>query len=53
MRVSRAFQEAGFVDLGAHLEAVADRDTPDVISKYLPRHDHDGDVEEEQAARYS
>lgn len=56
MRVSRAFQEAGFVDLGAHLEAVADRDTPDVISKHLPSHGHEGDddvdVEEKQVARY-
>jgi len=54
MRVSGAFREAGFVDLGAHLEAVADRDTPDVISKYLPSHDHDGDgdVEDEQVTRY-
>jgi hypothetical protein len=50
MRVSRFFQEAGYIDLGAHLEVVADRDTPHVISKYLPGHDLDG--EEEQVSRY-
>lgn len=49
MRVSRAFQEAGFVDLGAHLEEMASRDIPNVISKYLEPAERRADAEVEEA----
>ena len=52
MRASQAFREAGFVDLGAHLEEVAKSDIPDVISKYLPHQDLDVDVEEERSTAH-
>ena len=56
MKVSQAFQAAGFEELGAYLEEVASRGYPEVISQYLPsaREHVDGEVEgdeERHAAR--
>lgn len=50
MKVSQAFQAAGFEELGAYLEEVASRGYPEVISQYLPsaREDVDGEGEEER-----
>ncbi|MFC5511147.1 DUF6685 family protein [Massilia jejuensis] len=52
LKVSQAFQAAGFEELGAHLEEIANRDVPEVISKYLaPSHgEADVDAEEEHEA---
>lgn len=52
LRVSQAFQAAGFEELGAHLGEMASRDIPVVISKYLaPEHgEADVDAEEEHEA---
>jgi len=49
MKVSQAFKDAGFEELGAHLEEISRRDVPDVISKYLPSQDIgiDADGEDE------
>jgi hypothetical protein len=52
LKVSQAFQAAGFEELGAHLGEMASRDIPKVISKYLaPEEGHaDAAVEEERSA---
>lgn len=50
-KVSQAFQAAGFEELGAHLEEVAKRDIPEVISKYLAREQDDVAEEEQYAER--
>ena len=53
MRVSQAFQAAGFEEFGAHLAELASAEIPDVISKYLPSGElGSDDVDEEPVARY-
>jgi len=57
MKVSQAFKEAGFEELGAHMAEVASRDVPEVISKYLLGKgqdvDADADGETEVAGQYA
>lgn len=48
LNVSQAFQKAGFEELGAHLEEVANRDIPEVIRKYLAREYGEADVDAEE-----
>lgn len=48
LKVSQAFQKAGFEELGAHLEEVASRDIPEVISKYLAPEEGEADVQAEE-----
>lgn len=48
LKVSQAFQAAGFEELGAHLEEVASRDVPEVIRKYLAPEESQADVEAEE-----
>mgnify|MGYP000197401472 CR=1 FL=1 len=50
LKVSQAFQAAGFEELGAHLDEIASRDIPDVISKHLEREYGEADGEEERSA---
>lgn len=52
LKVSQAFQAAGFEELGDYLEEVANRDVPDVIRKYLAPEEGeaDVDVDEERSA---
>lgn len=51
MRVSSAFRDAGFVDLGQHLEDVASSPTPEVLMRRLHSRTHDlSDANDEQEA---
>lgn len=52
LNVSQVFQADGFEELGAHLEEIASRDTPEDIIKYMAPDDGQADatVEEQRSA---